>query len=243
MMDPHRKAPMPFPPAPPRLLAVTGLALLLALGACSSDDAPEPAAVAPSIVVQADEIPDGWDAGPHDPRNDDFTRIARSFDRCIGIEPTTFPADAVTAHSPDFSAESGARQVKSTVNLLDEKLARRAVRALDRPRSARCLTTILRSQLDEAELDEVTVRSVSTAPLRRADVGAEAGGEVAALRSTLELTADGVDFVVYVDNVVMAQGPWFGRLFVVGTTRPPDPELEHRVVAAVQGRMAEAARG
>jgi hypothetical protein len=216
-----------------RLASLVVAALLLA--GCGGGSTPAGGtAPARSLVLRAADLPADWSSAPHDAAADNYGRIAARYRRCIGSD-VELPADAEQASSPDFAQANGARQVKSAVTLAGDT-AGPAVRDLDRPRSATCLTDSFQAVLPADEVAGLEVRSVSTAPLpMTADVD-----EVVALRTTLGLRLHAADFVVYVDNVFLADGPWFGRLYFVGTVQPLDAALERRLVADVAGRMSSA---
>ena len=213
------------------------LVVTLIAGCSSSSGADDAATLARSIVIQPGELPGGWRGSPHDTAADDYTKTAVAFNTCLGRSTPLRPSDGVTAQSEDFSEAGGASQVKSAATLIDAKRARAAVDGFARDASPRCLTDALRPIIAKATGADVEVTGLDSAPLPLA-LGIHT---IAALRTTLRLKVKGVDLVVYLDNVLIAEGPWFGRLSLVGTSTPLDPALRDRLLRAMDRRMVAAA--
>jgi len=216
-----------------RVASLVLVALLVA--GCGGGPTTSGPTAARSLVLRPSDLPDGWAASPHDTAADNYAPIAARYARCVG-QRAGLPADGEQASSPDFAQRNGARQVKSTVVRAGEDVARRVVRNLDRARSAGCLTDAFQAILPGRQVEGLQVRSVDTDPV---DIEADAD-ELIAFRTALGLRLGTTEFVVYVDNVFLATGPWFGRMYFVGTGQPLDGGLEHRLVATLAGRLADA---
>jgi hypothetical protein len=215
------------------------LAGLVAVGCSSSGaegaDGPTAAEQAATIVLRADELP-GWDAATHDTRADDFTAVAPTFRRCAGLPDEEVP-DGPDASSPDFSRRSGAFQVRSSVSRLDTAAdAARAVGSFEQARSADCLTDSVERSTRGNLPDGVTLGTVHTEAV---DLGIDADAS-ASLRTTMALHVRGSAFDVVIDNVLLADGPWFGRLSFVSTGAPFEEALQRKLLAAVTTRMHDA---
>jgi hypothetical protein len=182
------------------------------LESCRSLGVHEPTVVAPEgPVLQASDLTGAWDSSSPRSGADSYARHAAAFRRCVG-HGLTLPWGPMT-HSDDFVQAGGARQIRSAAMYVGASDADALVALMKDDDAPRCMEATFRRSSAEDGNDRYDLLSVSTAPLPQA-------GAVVGLRTTMRVDVAGRTVTVFVDEVVLSAGGWFGRLQLLGAYEP-----------------------
>jgi hypothetical protein len=157
---------------------------------------------AQDAVLTLEDLPPGWEASTDEEQDDNADDLEAGLAACLSVDRTFFESDNPQAESPTFVSAQG-EQVQSEVTLTDSvSNATEVLDVLARDETPACYASAVESLLEEAPLDDVDIRDVTFDRLSFATVG----DDVAAFRSTIALSAQGIDVDLFVDFVAVRVG-------------------------------------
>jgi len=192
---------------------------------------------AEAIVLQLDDLPDGWRA---DERVED-DESDREFRRCLGADYSDLTIMG-EASSPHFAMGEVTQVSSEVVIFASEEEAAEALAALEEGFRAEEVDDCFRDLLADAAGEDFEIADVQVGELSftRPDVADASAWQIAIdVEGAPGSEGAGLSATVYIDMVVLQEGDANATVATLDVLTPLDSALRDELVETVAGRLSE----